>query len=421
MSGAVIRAKGLAKTYLMYPTPRHRLWQMVFGRWHRFYEPFEALKPVSFGIQPGETVGIVGRNGSGKSTLLQMLAGTLNPTAGEVAVNGKVAALLELGAGFNPEFTGRENVYLNGAILGMRQEEIDSAYEEIAAFANIGAFIDRPVSTYSSGMVVRLAFSVATASRPDVLIVDEALSVGDEAFQRKCFARIEKMREAGTTVLFVSHSAQTVIQLCDRAIWLDRGELRMDDVPKKVIDAYHIALHAKQAAIAQEQPVVAEEGALIQVSESMQEYPSDGGRIQDPRLTDVDGRPVSALEHGKRYRFSYRVMMEIAAENVRAGMLLKTRTGVEVAGAVLHLKEHGRACMAVGESVECVFEFTSLLYPGSYFLNCGVMGEVDGEERYLHRLVDVFELKLTNPTGRNDGRVSPEGLVDIGFIGNLAS
>jgi len=193
---------------------------------------------VDLTLGRGETVGIVGRNGSGKSTLLQIICGTLQPTAGDVNVNGRVAALLELGAGFNPDFTGRENVYLNGAIIGLSREEIDAEFEKIERFADIGQFINQPTKSYSSGMYVRLAFSVAIHANPDILIIDEALSVGDEAFQRKCFARIEQMQAKGTTILFVSHSAQAVIELCDRAVLLDAGEILLTGTPKQVVGQY---------------------------------------------------------------------------------------------------------------------------------------------------------------------------------------
>ena len=431
----LITCKDLAKTYLLYPTPAARLWQMIFRGKKQFYTPFEALKPLNFTLKKGETVGIVGRNGSGKSTLLQLLAGTLTATSGELQVNGKVAALLELGAGFNPEFTGRENVYLNGSILGMSKAEIDAAYVGIAEFAGIGEFIERPVSTYSSGMVVRLAFAVATASQPEILIVDEALSVGDEAFQRKCFARIEAMRAAGTTILFVSHSAQMVIQLCDRALWLDRGNLMLDDTPKAVMDAYHKALNQesgirnREAEGGQESDPalsgapcekqnVSQRGQFMSLSESVQEYPSAGARIVNPRLTDENGASVTQFEQGKRYQFHYDVQMEQDAENLRCGMLIKTRAGVEVAGAVQHLREQNIPSVKAGDRLSISFSFTCALHPNAYFLNCGVMGEVGGNDGYLHRLVDAFVLKVINPTQRNAYGIQPSGLVDLAVQGN---
>ena len=233
-----IRVRGLTKHYQIYDRPEDRLKQTLFRNRRQFYRQFTALDSVDFEVRRGETVGIVGRNGSGKSTLLQIIAGTLTPTAGEARVAGRVAALLELGAGFNPEFTGRENVYLNAAIMGMSREEVDRRFEQILEFSEIGDFIEQPVKTYSSGMFVRLAFATAINADPDILIVDEALSVGDEAFQRKCFQRIEQIQAAGGTILFVSHSTQSIINLCSRAMLLDRGQLIAVGPPKDLISYY---------------------------------------------------------------------------------------------------------------------------------------------------------------------------------------
>lgn len=225
-SEAVIKIDNLSKCYEVYDKPHQRLLQMLFRGKRKYFSEFWALKNASLEVLPGETVGIIGSNGSGKSTLLQMLCGTLNPSSGTIAVKGRVAALLELGAGFNPEFTGKENVYLNAAILGLNRDEIDSQYAAIETFAEIGDFINQPVKTYSSGMYVRLAFSVAVHTNPSILVVDEALSVGDARFQAKCLDRIKQMKESGVSILFVSHDVAAVRTLCDRALWLDKGTVR---------------------------------------------------------------------------------------------------------------------------------------------------------------------------------------------------
>lgn len=217
-----IQVKSVSKHFRIYASPRARLLQM-FSR-EKHYKEFVALDDVSFVINKGETVGIVGRNGSGKSTLLQMICGTLTPTSGEITTHGRIAALLELGSGFNPEFSGRENVYMNASILGLSNAETAARFESILAFAEIEDFIDQPVKNYSSGMMVRLAFAVAINVDPQILIVDEALAVGDELFQRKCYARIEAIKAQGATILFVSHASNTVVSLCDRAILLDGGK-----------------------------------------------------------------------------------------------------------------------------------------------------------------------------------------------------
>lgn len=244
-SDCAIQVQGLGKCYHIYESPRDRLRQMFLRRGKQLYRQFWALKDVSFELGRGETLGVIGRNGAGKSTLLQLICGTLNPTGGTLAVHGRVAALLELGAGFNPEFTGRENVYLNASVLGLTKEEIDGRYEGIVAFSGIGDFIHQPVKTYSSGMFVRLAFSVAASVDPDILVIDEALSVGDGEFSRKSFDRIMKLKEKGATILFCSHSMYQVEAFCERTIWLDQGQVRMLDTAQKVAAAYQATLDAK--------------------------------------------------------------------------------------------------------------------------------------------------------------------------------
>ncbi len=236
--GAVIVLEQITKHYDLFDHPQDRLKQLLFGRWHQWGRRFYATRQLSLHIQAGEVVGIIGRNGAGKSTLLQLVCGTLTPSSGTRHVQGRVASLLELGAGFNPEFTGRENVFLNAAILGLSREETETRFDAIVAFADIGDFLDQPVRTYSSGMYVRLAFSVAVHVDPDIVIIDEALSVGDSVFSRKSFERIMAMKAAGKTILFCSHSMYQVEALCDRAVWLEQGEIRGLGKPAEVVAAY---------------------------------------------------------------------------------------------------------------------------------------------------------------------------------------
>jgi lipopolysaccharide transport system ATP-binding protein len=224
-SDVALKINGVSKRYEIYSAPHHRLLQTFFHGRRQFFKEFWALKNVSFEVKRGECVGIIGRNGSGKSTLLQVITGTLEPTLGSAEVSGRVSALLELGSGFNPEFTGRENVYMNGAILGISRAEMDKRFDDIAAFADIGDFIEQPVKTYSSGMYVRLAFAVAINVDPEILIIDEALSVGDARFQARCMTRINKFKESGVSILFVSHDTETVKRICNRAIVLDSGNI----------------------------------------------------------------------------------------------------------------------------------------------------------------------------------------------------
>lgn len=243
---AVISLEGVGKTYKRFAKPSDRFWQAVWPSAFRSEgqtaaaeaNEFVALAPLNLQVQRGEALGLIGRNGAGKSTLLQMVCGTLNPSSGSVVVNGKIGALLELGAGFNPEFTGRENVFLAAAVMGFSGAETDALYESIVEFSGIREFIDQPVKTYSSGMYVRLAFSIATSANPDILVIDEALSVGDGAFAKKSFERIMQLKAQGTTVLFCSHSMYQVESFCDRALWLDHGQVQMQGPASKVVVAY---------------------------------------------------------------------------------------------------------------------------------------------------------------------------------------
>jgi len=238
----VISLKGVDKCYQLYAQPVDRLKQFVWRGKRNFYQDFWALRDINLEVNAGEVIGIVGCNGAGKSTLLQLICGTLTPSAGEISVNGRIAALLELGAGFNPEFSGRENVWMNAAILGLSDAEIGERFEDIVEFSGIADFIDQPVKTYSSGMYVRLAFAVATSVDPDILVIDEALSVGDGAFARKSFDRIMQLKAAGKTILFCSHSLYHIEAICDRAIWLNRGEIARSGGPAAVISAYDLFL-----------------------------------------------------------------------------------------------------------------------------------------------------------------------------------
>ena len=277
-SDYAIEATALGKCYSLYDHTGDRLKHLLLGNWLHpkkpYFRDFWALKEVSFAITPGEVVGIVGRNGAGKSTLLQMVCGTLQPSAGQLQVNGRVAALLELGAGFNPNFTGIENVYMNAAILGLSQAQVDERLDEILSFADIGDFIGQPVKTYSSGMFMRLAFAVATSVEPDILVIDEALSVGDGAFARKSFDRIMRMKDAGKTILFCSHSMYQVEALCSRALWIENGTLRMIGGAAEVTNAYQTSLNASVTAAA-----TPTQGFAAVASASKPAPPEGSGRI----------------------------------------------------------------------------------------------------------------------------------------------
>lgn len=421
-SAIAIRVSQLSKRYEIYDAPHERLKQFVLpplqslvGQARKqYFREFWALKDVSFEVNKGETVGIIGRNGSGKSTLLQMICGTVSPTSGSIETTGRIAALLELGSGFNPEFTGRENVFLYASVLGLSNEEVSARFGSIAAFADIGQFIEQPVKTYSSGMLVRLAFAVAINVNPDILIVDEALSVGDELFQRKCFSRIEAIRASGATILFVSHSGSTIVELCDRAVLLDAGEKLGMGLPKQIVGRYQKLLYAPadqrenvraKIRMATEQSFGADADdppPTVHSAESLEtfdphlvpsstiEYESRGAHIEAPAVLTLAGEKVNNLVRSKTYRYIYQVQFSQSAHNVRFGLLIKTTTGVELGGGVSASSTRtSLPRVEAGARYAVEFRFVCALNPGVYFLNAGVVGDVDGTESFLHRITDI--------------------------------
>lgn len=437
-SNIVIEARGLSKAFPVYAKPHHRLMQMLMpGDKKRWYREFHALKNIGFSIRRGETVGIVGQNGSGKSTLLQIVCGIITPSTGEVMVRGRIAALLELGAGFNPEFTGRENVFLNATVLGLARDEIERRFDDIAAFAGIGEFIDQPVKTYSSGMYVRLAFSVAINVDPDILIVDEALSVGDEAFQRKCFARIEAIKEKGATILFVSHSATAVVDLCDRAMLVDQGELLATGEPKTIVSQYQRMLHAPQESVrairdeikaSREAPAVAgrsqqpssetlqtysdqqaywDEGLVVASSIA---YESRGACISDVRIETLDGRRVNVLVSGESYVCRYSIKFEKNFNGLRCGMMIKTVTGAELGGTVTAQSHDAIAAVEAGDILDARFVFRCMLARGVYFMNAGVLARMAEGEEFIDRRIDIGIFRV------GQSKRPMTGFVDFEFV-----
>lgn len=451
---AAITAIGVSKQYLIYDKPEDRLKQMIAPRLVnvfrkqklKFYREFTAVDDVTLKISKGETVGIVGRNGSGKSTLLQLICGTLQPTQGEIKVQGRIAALLELGSGFNPDFTGRENVFLNASILGLSRPEIEARFDDIVDFSGIREFIDQPVKTYSSGMYVRLAFAVATNVDPDILIVDEALSVGDEAFQRKCFARIEQIKDRGSTILLVSHGAQTIIQLCDRAILLDRGENILTGSPKHVVKQYQrlLSFSGSQAEMVRQEIVEMEDSPLgedeegeekVQVdlisstefndvadsawfdeslnTNSAVEYGQGDALIHDIRIVrPSDNNPVNVLTPGKTYDLYYSVKFQRPFTDISFGTLFKTVDGIELGGMGTVLNDQNIDISDTNSIYEVRMRFDCKLRPGVYFCNTGVGFAMGGGQQieYLHRIMDALCFRVSNIKSPNFS-----GHVDFGI------
>jgi lipopolysaccharide transport system ATP-binding protein len=401
-----LSVRNLSKVYHIYEKPSDRLRQFLYGQRRTFYKEFWALQDISLEIGRGEAVGVVGRNGGGKSTLLQLIAGTLSPTSGEVGFEGRCAALLELGSGFNPDFTGRENVRLNASILGMSEVEIDQAFDAIHDFSEIGDSLEQPVKTYSSGMLLRLAFAVQIHARPDVLIVDEALAVGDMAFQRKCIARIEAFVAGGGVLLFVSHDLETVRRLCSEAIYLEHGLLRAKGPAKTVCDLYERELFGASPLTGSRAGDSGGERALfdqtLERPACAEDYGNGGGRIVDYFIEDADGVRVNTLEGTQQFHWCFDVEFDEAVEDCVFGMMVKTREGVNVYSSNTDSLKLSRFSFSPGDRIRVRFALNNVLAGGVYFLNCGVSCHRDASVDFLHRIVDAAIIRVIDD-GRSSG------------------
>jgi len=422
-----IRVQNLSKCYQLYDRPEDRLKQAIYPRLRRLMgmEPksyareFWALRDVSFEVKKGETVGIIGRNGSGKSTLLQLICGTLAPTCGTVETNGRVAALLELGAGFNSEFTGQENVYMNGALLGLSRQEIDARFDDIAAFADIGQFIDQPVKTYSSGMYVRLAFAVIAHVDADILVVDEALAVGDAFFVQKCMRFLRKFMEAGT-VLFVSHDTGAVLNLCKRAAWLHGGNLELMGLPKEVTAAYLKALYESQ----QGESAVPRDGIRI-TSRRRPQQPRDmrldfinttpyrndiqlfefvphaaafgkgGARIMSVQLIDENGAPLTWVVGGENVSLIIKCVINVDLHSPIVGFYVKDRLGQTLFGDNTFLTYRDASVpVREGQNLEARFDFCMPVLPvGDYSMQVAIADGTQDTHVQHHWIHDALLLK----------------------------
>lgn len=379
----MIEVRSVSKVYRLYGKPSHRLLETLTER--VMHREFYALRNVSLRVEPGEMLALVGPNGSGKSTLLQIVAGILDPTRGSVRVDGRVAALLELGAGFNPEFTGRENILLNGEILGRTRKEMEEAFPRIAAFAGLGEFIDRPVKEYSSGMYVRAAFSAAIHAEPQVLIVDEALAVGDAIFARRCVEKFEELKARGVTILFVSHDLGLVKRLADRAVFLHEGEVRAEGRTSDVVNRY--------VGMVLEQHAPRGEDEREPQGEATFRHGDGSSRVVSVELLDESGRAVKVIESGAAAVVRVRALFEKASENPVVGMLVRNRLGVDVFGTNTRVEGRELGRVEAGEEIEVEFRFACSLAGHEYTLTAATQNWDGTSQDWLD---DVLSFRVTD-------------------------
>jgi lipopolysaccharide transport system ATP-binding protein len=433
-----ISVENLGKAYRIWDSPGSRLispfQQAVAGflpkgstlRLHqeqqatKRYKDFHALRDISFTVKRGESVGIIGRNGSGKSTLLQIIAGTLQPSSGNFCVNGRVAALLELGSGFNPEFTGRENIFLSGAIYGLGRTAMEERFDEISSFAEIGDFIEQPVKTYSSGMQVRLAFAVATALKPDILIVDEALSVGDAYFQAKCHERIAQYKKLGMSLLLVTHGTEDLVRQCDRALFLRGGFLEKDGAPRDVTNLYLDDLFGARKESKRTSGKIPEPSIMSSDSDVFHTRPGyrkeehrwghGGAQILDYLVSTEDQNFPHQIESNAAVEFYTKVRFERNFDSVVAGFLIKTIEGIILFGTNSFLSSRGRENISVraGEILLFKFSLPAALNSGYYLISFGVSsGDPIGQLVPLERRYDSLMINVTR-------KMPLWGIVDMG-------
>lgn len=418
-----IEVKDVRKMYKLYERPRDRMKDAFgFGKKKQLYKSHYALNGVSLEIYKGETVGIIGTNGSGKSTILKIITGVLNPTSGKVKVNGRISALLELGAGFNPEYNGVENVYLNGTMMGFTDREIDEKLPAILEFADIGDYVYQPVKTYSSGMFVRLAFAVAINIEPEILIVDEALSVGDVFFQAKCYHKFEEFKEMGKTILFVSHDLSSISKYCDRVFLLNKGELLGEGSPKEMIDAY------KQVLVGQyEIPEKKENDELLNDSElrsaasrtgntgeekqretdagkaknqavnpQVLEYGTRQAVIEEYYITDEGGVRTTAIIKGSSYTLHMKVRINDVIPAPIFAMSVKNVHGTEITGTNTMIEKAFLDSVKPGQVKEVIFTQRMTLQGGEYLISMGVTGYEKDKFEVYHRLYDALNITVVS-------------------------
>ncbi len=401
MQETAIKITGVSKIYKLYDTPSARLKDALGLSRRKVYQEHAALHDITLEVKKGETVGIIGTNGSGKSTLLKIITGVISQTQGTVEVNGRISALLELGAGFNNEYTGIENIYLQGTMMGFSREEIDKKMTSILEFADIGDFVHQPVKTYSSGMFVRLAFAVAINIEPEILIVDEALSVGDVFFQSKCYRKFEEFKEMGKTILFVSHDLSSITKYCDRAVLLNKGDKVMEGTPKEAVDRFKMAL------VAQEEEQRRENSSLWQpdhtgkkwrdslpVNPETLEYGDKKAEIIDFAVVDKTGKISNVIEKGSRFTVKMKVkFLADVAEPIFA-ITLKNLMGIELTGTNTMLECEPIEPKKAGDFQTVSFTQNMRLQGGEYLLSFGCTGYEQEEFKVHHRLYDVCSIAV---------------------------
>lgn len=417
-----ISVNDVSKMYKLYDNPMDRLKESLGLSRKKKYKEHYALNHVSFQVHKGETVGIIGTNGSGKSTILKIITGVLSPTGGEVSVNGRISALLELGAGFNGEYSGLENVYLNGSMIGFSREEIDAKLQSILDFADIGEFIHQPVKTYSSGMFVRLAFAVAINIDPEILIVDEALSVGDVFFQAKCYRKFEEFKKMGKTILFVSHDLSSIGKYCDRVVLLNKGEKLAEGGAKEMVNLYRrVLVNQYDDADLEEGAENAEAGQDGQLTDGtagenvskkehagggramkdslnlnpkVLEYGSKLGEIVDFAIRDDTGMITNVIEKGKEFSVQMKVRFQADVNDPIFAFTLKDLKGTEITGTNTMYEHTPVKLQKAGDVREITFKQIMPLEAGEYMLCLGCTGYKDGDFTVFHRLYDVCNLTV---------------------------
>ena len=414
MTDVAISVNHVSKVYKLYDNPMDRLKESLGLSRKKKYKEHYALNGISFEIKKGETVGIIGTNGSGKSTILKIITGVLNPTSGSVQVDGRISALLELGAGFNMEYTGLENVYLNGTMLGFSKEEIDARLQDILDFADIGEFIHQPVKTYSSGMFVRLAFAVAINIDPEILIVDEALSVGDIFFQSKCFRKFEEFKERGKTILLVSHDLSSISKYCDRVILLNKGNKVSEGSPKVVVDEYKKILANKSEGVETEtkeealdtpdQEVLNEQNGKFSIKNNWSksfplnpefiEYGTGQAEILDFLIRDCHGNITNLIEKDTEFEIEMKVKFHDAVSEPIFAYTIKDIRGTDLTGTNTMYENAPVREMHKDDVQEVGFRQKMTLQGGEYMLSLGCTGYCDGDFEVFHRLYDICNLSV---------------------------